>query len=220
MFDVTYAIRQLSIVTVLAMAPAWLFGWLRARRLLLLVIAPATVLADLWFVYQTLATSARIWDHSALPYTPLKVGPSYLSLFELGWVLVLMLWMPFAAFWIGGILWRRWRRVQPTQKRATTLRVCMYLLAATCVTSVVLGVTEYAHEDTVFASGFSLVKWRAVQTGMNRSQVHALLGSPLKGACTFAPSAECWVANFSAGHFAAVWFEDERATRVYRWYSD
>ena len=67
MFDVTYAIRQLSIVTVLAMAPAWLFGWLRARRLLLLVIAPATVLADLWFVYQTLATSARIWDHSHFP---------------------------------------------------------------------------------------------------------------------------------------------------------
>lgn len=220
MFDVTYAIRQLSIVTGLTMAPVWLFGWLRARRLLLFVIAPATVLADFWFVYQTLATSAGIWNHSAFPYTPLRVGPSYLSLFELGRVLVLMLWVPFAAFWIGGILWRRRRREQPTQNRATTIRVCMYLLAATCVTSVVLGVTAYDHEDTVFASGFSLVKWQAVQTGMSRSEVHALLGNPLEGSCTFAPSAECWVTNFSAGHFAAVWFEDEKATRVYRWYSD
>ena len=134
MFDLPYAIRQLSIVTGLTMAPVWLFGWLRARRLLLFIIAPATILADSWFVYQTLATSARIWDHSAFPYTPLKVGPSYLSLFELGWVLVLMLWVPFAALWIGGILWHRWRIEQPMQKRSTTLRVCIYLLAATCVT--------------------------------------------------------------------------------------
>jgi hypothetical protein len=216
-FDVPYAVRQLTSLTALVMAPAWAFGISQGRRLMLFIVALASVCLDLWLLYGTFAASRRIWEQTAFPYAPFKVGPSYLSLLDLCPVVIVVLWVPFGLYWI----FEFWRHRQHASSSARVIRVlCAYIVAATAVTTVIVEVGEYAHEDTVFSDGFSLTKWRKVHDGMTRTEVRAVLGEPLAGHCSFAADAECWVSNFSAGQFAAVWFKNDKAFRIQRWYSD
>jgi hypothetical protein len=220
-YDLPYAFRQIAAVTILVAAPAGLYTWCRRRRLFYVLIGPMASLSGLWLLFQTLATSASVWRGTQLPYTPFRVGPSYLSLLELGWILPLILWTPFAASWLLGSLWRRRRHIPRISPGAAALALSVYMGLATCATTMIFVGVEYAHEDTVVAPGFSLGKWRRLRIGMTREEVHRLLGEPLRGrGCSFDPTAECWVANFSAGHFAAVWFEGDAVNRIQRWYSD
>ena len=112
----------------------------------------------------------------------------------------MLLWAPFVVWWFMGFLWGRRKHLPGPSLHAIAVLLSIYMVLATCTTTFIMFLVEYAHEDTVFADGFSLWKWRQLRSGMTRSEVHALLGEPLRGHCSFAPSAECWVANFSAGH--------------------
>jgi hypothetical protein len=219
-FDVGYAARQVTIVTAVALAPAVIWTALNARRLLVLFVAPGFILTVGWLLCDVLETSDRMWSHSALPYVPFKVGPSIFTVRELVWWFAITLWLP-SLLGLGVLKrWRTWRAAPPCPNRAIVVRLVTYMVLAAVWTSLTLVVCEYDHEDTVAAGGFSVSKWRQLKSGMSRREVHELLGPPLEGHCQFTTNAECWVSNYSAGHFAAVWFEGDRATRIQRWYSD
>ena len=219
-FDVGYATRQVTIVAILALAPAVLWSVLKARRLLAVVVGPALLLTVAWLLFVTLAGSSRVWSNSELPYVPFRVGPSDFSLRELAWWLPMSLWAPSLAWCLLLTGWRRWRAATVYSHGAIVARLAAYILVAVAWTTLTLVITEYDHEDTVVAEGFTPRRWERLKPGMTRTQVHELLGPPLPGHCQFDSIPECWVSNYSAGHFAAVWFDGDRAVRIQRWYSD
>jgi hypothetical protein len=98
--------------------------------------------------------------------------------------------------------------------------VASYILLVTVWATLTLGVAEYDHEDTIVADGFTESRWQELRLGMSRAEAYELLGPPLRNACRFDAIPDCWIANYSAGHFAAVWFDGDRVTRIQRWYSD
>jgi outer membrane protein assembly factor BamE (lipoprotein component of BamABCDE complex) len=109
----------------------------------------------------------------------------------------------------------------PLPHGVVVVALLVYMALAVLVTTSEIALAEYAHEDTIFADGFSLTRWRQLRIGMTKPEIHEIMGSPLPSdVCLFGDAAECWVSNNSAGHFAVVWFAANRATRVYRWYSD
>lgn len=217
-FDVPYAIRQLMAVTCLAFAPLLLWGAIRSRRILVAGILPIVCATTFWLLFVTLSISARIWSTSHMPHRPLRVGPSSLSLIDFVQTFAWLLWLPSLVG--AAVLYLRRRRGRTALSRRAAFSVIgVYTAVAVLCSTVVLG-AWYSHEDTVYAEGFTLAKWGRLHAGMTRADVHAVLGEPLAGHCRFAPAVECWVANYSAGHFAAVWFESDRVVRVHRWFSD
>ena len=219
-FDVGYAARQVTIVAILALAPAVLWSALKARRLLAVVVAPSLILTIAWLLFDVLYVSSRVWSGSDLPYIPFRVGPSVFTLRELVWWLAMSLWAPSLAVYLLLRLWTSRRAPKPYSQTAIVVRLLSYMLLAVTWTTLTLMVAEYDHEDTVVAEGFSEIRWQQLQPGMSRAEVQGLLGPPLRGHCQFDQGPECWVSNYSAGHFAGVWFEGDRATRIQRWYSD
>ena len=219
-FDVGYAARQVTIVAILGLAPAAVWSAFNARRLLTRVVAPGFILTVAWLLFDVIAVSSRVWSRSGVPYVPFKVGPSLFTLQGLVWWLAISLWAPSVAAYYPVRWWRKSRTAPPHSQKAIVAWLVCYMLLAIAWTTLTLGIAEYDHEDTVVADGFTESRWRQLRTGMSRAEVHELLGRPLRGLCQFDTVPECWVSNYSAGHFAAVWFEDDRATRIQRWYSD
>lgn len=219
-FDVGYAARQVAVVAFLALAPAVLWSAWRARRLLVLLVVPSFGLSVAWLLFVTLAASSRVWSFSKVPYVPLRVGPSDFTLRQLAWWLAASVWAPSLAAWLLRWWWRTRQPATQYSYRSKVPGLIAYMVAAILWTTLTMGIAEYDHEDTVVAQGFSLRKWEQLEPGMTRTEIHQLLGPPLQGLCRFGSIPECWVASYSAGHFAAVWFEGDRAVRIQRWYSD
>jgi hypothetical protein len=205
----------------LVVAPALAVCVRPSRRRLLWVVLPALAAFWVWFAFQTRGTIPSVGElNSSAAFRPARIGPSYLSVLDLAMAVPVVLWVPFVLSYISYRLLRRHRRLPPVPGGVAGVVLLTYMALAALMTSEMV-LVEYAHEDTVFADGFSLTRWRQVRVGMTKPEVHAVMGSPLPpDICRFGAAAECWVSNNSAGHFAVVWFADHRATRVYRWYSD
>jgi hypothetical protein len=218
-FDLAYAARQLAFPVMALVAPALLAGWFLRRRLLLSVVLPVALMAWAGLIVQTWWSISRLWAAFGGPSNSARIGPSYLTLIDAVWLAPVTLWLPFG---LSFSIWWRWsRRKRLVSDRDMGWFLCSYMVVGTLFLSAILSITEYDHEDTVFASGFRLARWNQMRAGMTRAQIYEALGPPLDHRmCAFAPDAECWVSNNTAGHFAAVWFEQDKARRVRRWYSD
>lgn len=79
---------------------------------------------------------------------------------------------------------------------------------------------EFTHEDTLWATDFTLERWRKVEQGMSRNAVYELIGQPLgrdanerfrfgQGLSSNGITPEMWAANYSAGWNAAIYFNDD-----------
>jgi hypothetical protein len=219
LFDIPYALRQTAVVAAIVVMPFLVYATLSDRRTRWQVGVGSVVVWQTLFAI-VLWVSSRVWSPGDLPFRPLAVGPSHLSLFDIARVVAVTIWAP-AAILFTVIHWRRRRRLVT---HAAGGWVLLVMVGATCWTGLFIGAAGYAHEDTIYTPGFSLRRWHQVRDGMTRDEVVHLLGQPLPEHLQplFAREAGalCWVRNWSAGHFAAVWFDEGKVARAQLWYSD
>lgn len=168
-------------MAILALTPTALWSALRAKRLLILVVAPSMALTVAWLLFVTLAASSSIWSHSEIPYVPLRVGPSDLSLRQLAWWLAMSLWTPSLAAWLLLSGLKGWRAATPNSYRVIVPRLLAYILVAVVWTTATLTIAEYDHEDTVVAEGFSLSRWEQLKPGMTRQKSTSSSGHLCEG---------------------------------------
>lgn len=223
-FDIPFVLRQVGILALVVAAPPILFSLLQVRRRLFLSAALVGGLA-VWALlsWQVVSSSLAIWEGDPVPITPLPIGPSHLSIREFVPVAAVV-WLPWALYGTVAVLRRRRRLVDDARDGRRVAIMTLYFLYSTLWVGFFLFALEYSHEDTLYAEGFSKSRWDTVSNGMTVEQVSAILGPPLAAslqpAFAISQGATCWVRNWSAGHFACVWFERQKSVRVYLWYSD
>ena len=223
-FDIPFVLRQVGILALVVAAPPILFSVLQVRRRLFISAALVGGLA-VWALlsWQVVSSSLAIWEGDPVPITPLPIGPSYLSIREFVPVAAVV-WLPWALYATVAVLRRRRRLVDDARDGRRVAIMTLYFIYSALWLGFFLFALEYSHEDTMYAEGFTKSRWDSVSKGMTEEQISAILGPPLAAslqpAFAIAQGATCWVRNWSAGHFACVWFERQKSVRVYRWYSD
>jgi hypothetical protein len=189
-----------GLLTLLVGLPFLLSWRLRSERRWIVPLGLALIwLSAVLFV---LAESARVQTTSC--------GPSLYSLVDAMPVIGLLVWLP-----VGGTI----GLLYMTRRRVGAWVVGGLLLFAGGTTMLLMDLSGWAHEDTQVSAGFSWREWRRIELGMTRTTVYAMLGPPLDDSWDTA-GGEAWVTNRTAGHFAVVWFTDDRVTRAHMWSGD
>ena len=219
-FDLWFVAQQAALLTCIVIVPVLGYTLLArgaARVGFWLAVAAVWGL----FVLTIVKVSADVWAEASVPYVPFRTGPSFLSLKNLIAFVALTVWLPF----LCALAVRRWRRRGSAVATPSYPRwIPVFVLVTACLQALWLAASDYAHEDTIFAEEFTTGAWNQVQVGMSRARVEELLGPPLPQSLQprfdAHPGATCWARNWSAGYFAAVWFEGDRVSRTQFWFSD
>jgi hypothetical protein len=218
--DILFLLRQDAAIATLAFLPLFLVGAVSPKRRWLFPVGLSCGfggwLALVVFSTFTLEKITQSWP--TLPYRPLQIGPSGFALFENAIVLALTVWTPAAVAYIGlRYLAENWEAIR-LGKGAAITAFLTYTVVATPWAWLL------SWETTFVAPGFTRVGWRQIEVGMTRTAVETTLGPPIRDphAPAFArdQSADCWVSNFSEGHFACLWFRADQVERKLIWYSD
>ena len=227
-FDLPYLFRQAFLLSVMCAWPLFVYAAISGQRGMLLVWTSSLLMLG-WsvLILLLLRTNLRIWDDGIMPYTPFRVGPSMHSLRDMVPWLGCFIWVPSLLVYVLMRLVLRRRNRGHLLPRATFIFIAFCALAGMSWGWFGVAAIEYAHEDTVWAKGFSFAGWQKVSTGMTQDQVTALLGDPLPEPIKwgYAEGKEqmqrlWWVRNWSAGYFAVVWFDKGLVHQKQFWFSD
>ncbi len=216
--DLSYLVRQLALVSTVALLPLLVFAVVSSlRRHLMPVGALAIVALTATGVWICARRSLELWGAGPPAAPPVRIGPSPFAVVDLLAFFALVTWAPL--FVALASMW--WWRVVRSFRVSLTYCVLGSLWCGFWQTGALLAF-EHSHEDTQWTDGFGALGWAQVREGMSRSQVEALVGPPLPTSLQpkFLPNALFWVRNNSAGYWAALTFRDGVVVEKRWWYSD
>ena len=213
-FDISFLVRQSGLLVALAYLPLFAVAGSSPKRRGLVPLILVCALVGWALVFYSAVGAVGRYLPDEVPYKPFRIGPSVFGLWGTARLLALVFWAPILGAYL---LLRTMKWFRPRYGLVVGTLLCGAIVATTVAWWASL-------EDTFTTPAFSWRSWNAIQPGMPRPEVHALLGPPIPAA--FQPAfargqdTEFWVVNLSRGYAAAVWFEQDRVKTARLWYSD
>lgn len=213
--DLLYIVRQSALLSLYPVLPLIVFGLLGRRRSLWKWCV-GSYLLTLTGTIAAITVSASGMYASGLPYTPFRVGPSVHSILDMFTVFLVSLWLP--AFAILGLL----LFVMKLRKKTVAIPLAMlcmtayFALVGSIWTVFLFNACGYTNEDTVWAEGFRVGKWKTVKEGMTRREVIAIMGRPLVETKGREPGSEVvlWSDFYTTGYRAKAEFKKGKVISV------
>ena len=136
-----------ALYAALVVVPAFVACVRPARQRLLWFALLATAAFWVWLMFQTHGAIPHVVAPNSLAeQSPVRVGPSYLSVLDLAMAAPVVLWMPFVLSYVVYRLLRRHRQLPPVPVRVGVMALLAYMALAVLVTTLEMGLAEYAQE--------------------------------------------------------------------------
>lgn len=214
-WDVLYMVRQSALLSLYPVLPLIVFALLGRRRYLWKWVA-GSYLLTLGGTLAAIAVSVSGLYASGFPCIPFRVGPSWHSILDMFPVFLVSLWLP--SFAILGLL----LLILKLRKKTVSIPLAMlcmtayFALVGSIWTVFLFNACGYTNEDTVWAEGFSVGKWKDIQAGMTRREVVAILGKPLSETKDRESGSEVllWSDFYSTGYKAKAEFKKGKVVSV------